>query len=109
MQAHAVGTDVEVAIQRSGLKATYTPCQMLIARSRENQLGTAGVKQSLNDISRLPDAELSRAFVLFLSLLTVADGRRRQKELDPERHWWHRDLSDEKVVAELLNENSVNN
>jgi hypothetical protein len=57
---------------------------------------------AMRTIVGLPEAERHKSFILLLSLLAVADERRRSKRRDSDRHWWHRDLSDERVIAELL-------
>jgi hypothetical protein len=85
--------DASEAITRSGLKPTFTPCVLLAKGASREQI---------NKIADLPKAEQGKALLLLLSLFQVADRRRRSQEVgDVERHWWHRDLGDPKIVREI--------
>jgi hypothetical protein len=89
--------DASRAIDRSGLKRTFTPCVLLGAGE--------DISQQLSKILNLPDAELDKAFRLTIALLGVADDRRRKtKPLDLTNHWWHRDLRDQRVIEAIRNE-----
>ncbi len=94
MQASPIPADVKEAISRSGLKETATQCVLV---QKPN------LKVQLAKIVNLKGAEQKTSFRLLVSLLGVADERRRKtKPLDLVNHWWHRDLSDERVIAQLL-------
>lgn len=102
MQAQVVGSDAEEAIRRSGLKPGFTACAVLSSNAHRDKEGSGAVRVAMRTIVGLPEAERHKSFILLLSLFAVADERRRSKRRDPDRHWWHRDLSDERVIAELL-------
>ena len=102
IQAGAIGEDAGLAIRASSLKATYTPCTLLIKAAELDPRGSAELRIRLAQIIGLPIDERRKSFRLLLSLLGVADGRRRKKCIPPERHWWHRDLSDDAIVKEIL-------
>ncbi len=88
--------DVPDAIAKSGLKKTFTPCVLL---------KTGEIRIQLAKIANLPEDELLKAFRLLIALLSVCDGRRRrEKPVDTENHWWHRDLTDPQVVARIKEE-----
>ncbi len=88
--------DIPDAIADSGLKSTYTPCVLL---------RTGEIRTQLAKIVGLPENELVKAFRLLISLLGVCDSRRRrEKPVEPKEHWWHRDLNDPTVVAEIRGE-----
>ena len=98
MQARPIGTDVNEAIEKSGLKSSYTPCVML----RQPGLG-----ERLAKVANLPAPELEKAFQLLIALLGVADQRRRTSApLDLVNHLWHRDLSNPNVLAEIKGQRS---
>ncbi|MGW9032262.1 DUF5958 family protein [Streptomyces sp. NPDC055722] len=76
LQARAIEADVEEAIERSGIRRTYTPAVML-SRWRLN-------------MSALPPFDRARAFPLLLALFAVADTRRRERHCaDGCTHEWH--------------------
>jgi Family of unknown function (DUF5958) len=88
--------DVAEAIRGSGLKPTYTPCVLL---------KTGDLRLQLAKLANLPENELAKAFRLLLTLFGVSDGRRRrEKPIDTENHWWHRDLNDPMVIAKIKQE-----
>jgi len=94
LQAKPGLEDGKVAVQVSGLKPTFTPCVLL----------SKGVQKSdLNKVVGLPESENLKAAVLLLEVFRQADCRRRQRECgNEERHWWHRDLRDPRVVQEIF-------
>lgn len=53
----------------------------------------------------VPEDDLAIVFPLFVQLFGLAEGRVYRGE-SPEycNHWWHRDLLDERVVQDLLND-----
>ncbi|MGW3012682.1 DUF5958 family protein [Streptomyces sp. NPDC001219] len=76
VQAGATEEDAQEAIERSGLRPTYTPAVML-ARWRLH-------------MSALPPYDLPRAFRLLIALLAIADTRRRERYCAAGcRHEWH--------------------
>jgi len=51
---------------------------------------------------KLPASESIKTFFLLMSLLAIADARRYSKYCQNGcSHWWHRDLSDRKVLDEI--------
>lgn len=85
--------DAVAAISLSGLKPTLTPCVLLA----KPNLGV-----SLAKIANLAEEELVKGFILLIAMLGIVDRRRRMtKPLDVENHWWHRNLGDPAVVAEI--------
>jgi hypothetical protein len=94
MQASPRPLDVEVAIQRSSIPGRMPQCVMA---TKPN------LKVQLAKIATLSRAEQPRSFRFLVALLGAADERRRKtKPLDLVNHWWHRDLSDERIVTEIL-------
>jgi hypothetical protein len=84
-QAHPVPSEVTAAIAQSGVKPTHTP-SVLMTR------GPFAVQVA--KVVALPQAEHGKAFLLFITLLGIADGRRRQTECAGGcSHWWHQDLT----------------
>ena len=102
LQAGAVGRDVEVAISSSGLKETFTPCQLLLKAHREEPSGNRILKQYLAKVVNLPKHERLMSFSLLIHLFRVADNRKRGRGLEPDRYWWHRDLSDQETVEQII-------
>jgi Family of unknown function (DUF5958) len=93
LQASPRQEDAVVAIAEAGLKPSITPCVLI---TKPN------LKVQLAKLAALPTSELPRVFRLLTRLLAVADKRRRRdKPLDLENHWWHRDLSDPEVVNDI--------
>lgn len=93
LQAHPTQEDAMSTIAASGLKETLTPCVLL---SKPN------IKVQLAKLANLPEAELTNVLKLLVRLLGIADKRRRgTKPVDTVNHWWHRDLGNPQVVAEI--------
>ena len=93
LQASPRMDDAPLAISEARLAHTLTPCVLIMKPDLGSQL---------SKLARLPEPELPRAFRLLVKLLGVADGRRRrEKPRDLVNHWWHRDLSDPKVLEEI--------
>ena len=93
LQASPRSEDASQAVSRSQLKATLTPCVVLLK---------PGLKAQLAKLTELPDAQLVQAFRLLIELLHIADSRRRtEKPIDLVNHWWHRNLADPKVLEEI--------
>lgn len=96
IQAGARETDVSLAIAKSKLRPTYTPC-VLLSKGR--------LKEQMAKLLKLPASEFIKAFFLLISLLAIADARRYSKYCqDGCSHWWHRDLSDRNVLDEIRHE-----
>jgi hypothetical protein len=94
VQAGARRDDAEDAVRRSGLKPTVTPCVLL---TKEN------LPVQLAKIVNLPAGEYRKAYTLLMALFQIADARRRVIQCAGGcSHWWHRDLSNGRVVEELL-------
>lgn len=89
--------DIELAIEDSGLKPTYTPCVLL-------KKGIA--KHNLQKIVNLPEEEYMKSFVLLLSLFKAGYKRRFNIEKDNPDKWWYWDLSDSRNVEMILNKAS---
>lgn len=82
VQARAVAEDASEGIRRAGLRPTHTPA-VLISRGR--------IDEQLGKIAGLtPLDERRKAFRLLIAVLTVADGRRRERFCSSGcGHWWH--------------------
>jgi hypothetical protein len=96
IQAQVIESDIQDAIGAAGLKPTQTPVVMI---SKGNvSLHNRGYKLSI-----LKDTVLNQAFFLVLECFAIAERRRKEKE-DPLNcnHWWHKDLSDERIIKEIL-------
>jgi hypothetical protein len=91
--------EIVAAIEKSRLKPGATSCVML---------GSGEVRTQMAKLTALPERDLTDAFTLLVSLLGVSDARRRrEKALDAVNHWWHRDLRDSSVVAEIRREHGA--
>jgi hypothetical protein len=87
-QAHPSRDEVDIAIQRAGLKPTFTPCVMLKKAAQP--------EHALNRIAELPTDEYQKAFRLVFALYCTADTRRRQTQCKNGcYHEWHNFESDE--------------
>ena len=67
LQAGAREEDVSLAIAKSKLRPTYTPC-VLLSRGR--------LKEQMAKLLKLPPSEFIKTFFLLMSLLAIADARR---------------------------------
>lgn len=92
LQSKPKEKDVEPAIISSGLKYTYTPCVLL-------KKGVAD--HNLEKLVNLPENELTKAFVLLLSLFKIAYKRRFVVEKDNPDKWWYWDLSNETNINRI--------
>lgn len=98
MQSKPKKEDVEPAILKSGLKPTFTPC-ILLKKGVSNH--------DLEKIVNLPESELTKAFVLLLSLFKIAYKRRFAVEKDNLDKWWYWDLSDSEKVEMIMKSKNV--
>jgi hypothetical protein len=96
MQSKANNNDIEAIITDSKLKPTYTPCILL-------KKGIAS--DILNKIIALPENELDKVFILFLSAFKIPYQRRFREEKNHPDKWWYWDLSDETKVIEVKKNN----
>ncbi len=93
LQAGAGASDVALAIAQSGVRRTRTAPVVLTKGRLDIQLAK---------ISNLPAAELRDGLMLAISLLAIADGRRRNTKCASGcTHWWHKNLSDDVFVARV--------
>ena len=91
-QAHPTREDVEVAISESGLKATYTPCVLLLKDQRQFQI---------QKIIQLPEDEWTKSLRLLIGVFRVRDARRREACGTDCHHGWHADFADSTVLAAI--------
>ena len=92
-QSKPVNADIEMAIENSGLKRTYTPCVLL----------QKDVKYyNLSRIIELPEYESVKVLLLLLSLFKIAYNRRFLVEKNVPHKWWYWDLSDKKTVERII-------
>lgn len=93
-QAGVVHSDISEAIQKSRLKMTYTPCVLL----KKNDY-----RVQMSKVLKLPKTEYLKIFHLLIWIARITDERRR-KTLCKQKcsHWWHQDLSDDRVIKKLL-------
>lgn len=93
LQSNPNDEDIESAITHSRLKSTYTPCVLL----------RKGVSyHNLKKMIDLPENELKKVFVLFLSLFKIAYRRRFIIEKNNLDKWWYWDLSDKVNIDKIL-------
>lgn len=85
--------DIQQAIVDSRLKLTFTPCVLL-------RKGVAS--HDLEKLVNLPENELTKSFILLLSLFKIAYNRRFTLEKNNPDKWWYWDLSDDKRIKIIL-------
>lgn len=96
-QSKPQNKDIESAIVKSALKATFTPCVLL----------KKGVLTSnLLRIVDLPDSESVKVLFLLLELFNISYKRRFNEEKNNPDKWWYWDLSDEDNVLKVCNKYS---
>jgi hypothetical protein len=96
VEAGIIESDVNEAIKRANLKPTNTPVVMLI--NSKLPFRQRGGGHNFKGSVQL------QAFLLNIECLTIADERRRNLVCKGScSHWWHKDLSSEKVIKEILN------
>jgi hypothetical protein len=94
MQSKPKEDDITEAISQSKLKKTFTPC-ILLAKGVENH--------NLLRIVNLPENELEKSLLLFLSLFKVAYKRKFELERNNTSKWWYWDLSNDSMIEKILN------
>lgn len=98
-QAQVTEEDVVSAVSKAKLKPTHTPVQML-------QTSKMPFHRRGYELANLKGTVLNQAFSLVLECFALAERRRKEQEKsEPCNHWWHRDLSNENIVKEILNSN----
>jgi Family of unknown function (DUF5958) len=102
--AHQAGvTDAtwDEALAASGLSAADPVVQQVGAARRGDQ----PLFRLYDFVLAVPDESLPTVFRLFVYLFGTAEGRvLRGESAEHCNHWWHRDLLDERVVHDLLND-----
>jgi len=82
LQAHPLAKEVAQAINRSGLKPSFTPCVLLEQAIRP--------ELALQKILALPNVEREKTFRLLIALFSIADARRRVTACSEGcTHAWH--------------------
>ena len=85
--------DVDLAIKKEKLKSGYTPCVLL----------KKGISSyNLERVVNLPENEMIKTFILFMSILKIAYSRRFKEEMNNINKWWYWDLSDNGNVERIL-------
>ena len=80
-QAHPSRKEVANGIKLSGLKPSYTPCVLMTEKP---------FNEALKIIRNLPENESKKSFILWLSILSIADKRRRETDCSNGcTHEWH--------------------
>lgn len=88
--------DIDRAAINAGLKLTHTPVVML-------KTGNLTLHKRGYDLVNQRGIVLNQALLLVLECFAIAERRRKENECGSTcNHWWHKDLSDEKVVKEIL-------
>jgi hypothetical protein len=95
-QARAVRSDFAEAAVAAGLNPTHTP--VVAASNKETQFRYVGFK-----LAALKGPVLEQAFWFSLELYALAERRRKREKCSAGcNHWWHKDLSDKRVVKKIL-------
>ena len=98
-QAHISEDDIDAIAEKAGLKSTHTPVVML-------KKATLPLKQRGFELANLKGTLLKQAFCLVVEWFAFAEERRKDNEIEETcNHWWHRDLSDARIVDEIIKEN----
>lgn len=98
-QALVTEGDIPKATEVAGLKSTHTPVVMILN-------GDVPFYKRGYRLSELKGIVLNQAFWFVLECFALAERRRKEKEGTTEcNHWWHKDLSDERVIKEILGNN----
>jgi len=98
-QALPLAHELPDAARTAGIEPTHTPYVML---------SRGPIRLQLTRMADLPLIDRMRAFRLLVALLGISDARRRSTRCpDGCTHWWHRDLSDEAILAEIRSDPSV--
>ena len=80
-QSHPTAEDIEIGIASSKLKETYSPCVLV----RKKHLNEVRAK-----VRNMTGIDQRRGFILFLSIFSIADARRRETQcINGCTHDWH--------------------
>ena len=85
--------DVDLAIKKEMLKSGYTPCVLL-----KKGISSYNLERVIN----LPENEMIKTFILFMSIFKIAYSRRFKEEMNNINKWWYWDLSDNGNVERIL-------
>ena len=85
--------DVDLAIKKEKLKSGYTPCVLL-----KKEISSYNLERVIN----LPENEMIKTFILFMSIFKIAYSRRFKEEMNNINKWWYWDLSDNGNVERIL-------
>ena len=85
--------DVDLAIKKEKLKSGYTPCVLL-----KKGISSYNLERVIN----LPENEMIKTFILFMSIFKIAYSRRFKEEMNNINKWWDWDLSDNGNVERIL-------
>jgi len=91
-QSKPTDSGIEPAILESGLKPSYTPCVLL---------GKGVSSHNLERLIKLPENELTKVFLLLLSLFKIAYQKRFATEKNHPDKWWYWDLSEEIIISKI--------
>ena len=84
LQSESTIDDIDVAIGKSGLKPTFTPCVII-----KKGLNHGNFQKIIN----LPENELIKVFRLIIYLFKEGYCRKYSKEKGDPNKWWYWDLS----------------
>ena len=85
--------DVDLAIKKEKQKSGYTPCVLL-----KKGISSYNLERVIN----LPENEMIKTFILFMSIFKIAYSRRFKEEMNNINKWWYWDLSDNGNVERIL-------
>lgn len=95
IQAHPTDEEIELAVCQLGKENSPSAVKLMNRRKPYRIYGC--------ELADLPEKELKTAFLLLLTVFALADTRRKLTECkDGCHHWWHKDLSDEATVQEII-------
>lgn len=82
-QSHPLVAEVQPAIEKSGLKSTFTPCVLALKSDPP--------ERAIHRIVTLPESERLKSFEFLLALFSIADRRRRSTVCKSGcTHEWHK-------------------
>ena len=94
VQSHPTYKELQTAIIELQLEKSTPAVKLLNPRKPFLKFGY--------EVSKLPEKDLTKAFLILMKTLCIADNRRKQQEpVGTCRHWWHKDLSDKTYVNKV--------
>ncbi len=93
IQSKPLISDIDLTIENSNLKPTFTPCVLLRKGIRRHKL---------ERLSKLPISELNKSYLLLINLYQIAYSRRYEIEKNNPNKWWYWDLSDNANLEKIL-------